>query len=125
MAIIFFKKLFKSRNLRGLISISLDLTKKLEQSLGPSESSGPSGPFMYGYLFFKIDCLNLGTFRTFGTLYIFLSFFEFFVLISEPSESWRPFIFSLDLTNTLEQFSGPSGPSGPLEPYMYGYLYIF
>ena len=47
----------------------LDLTKKLEQFL---ETSGPSGPYMYGCLVFKKICLNLGTFGTFGTSYVSL-----------------------------------------------------
>ena len=44
MAISFLKILLESRDLhdvQDLISISLDLTKKLEQFLGPSELSGP------------------------------------------------------------------------------------
>ena len=51
MAILFFFNCFTGyrdlRNLGDLISISLDLTKNLEPFLGPS------GPYIYGYLFFK------------------------------------------------------------------------
>ena len=47
MAIYFLKKLFESRDLRDLICISLNLTKKLDQFWGSS------GPYRYGYLFFK------------------------------------------------------------------------
>ena len=70
MAISFLKNLFESRDLhdvRDLICISLDLTKKPKQFLGPSEILGPSGLYMYGYLFFEKNYLNIGTFGTFGT----------------------------------------------------------
>ena len=55
--------------LGDLICISLDFTKNLEQFL---VTSGPSGPYMYGCLFFKKMCLNLETFGTFGTSYVCL-----------------------------------------------------
>ena len=65
---------YKARRVLGtlgdLICISLDLTKKLEQFL---EISGLSGPYVYGCLFFKKTCLNLGTFETsYVSLYILL-----------------------------------------------------
>ena len=47
MAIYFLKKLFQSWDLRDFIFMSLDVTKKLEHF------SGPSGSYMYGYLFFS------------------------------------------------------------------------
>ena len=49
---IFKKSLFESQDLRELICISLDLTKKLEQFLRPL------GPYMYGYFFEKIVSIS-------------------------------------------------------------------
>ena len=137
MAISFLEKLFESWNigdLRDHICISLDLTKNLEQLLGPLR---PLGPYMYGYLFFFLKIyFNLRTFRALETSYISL-----WVLLKPRDTSWDlgdlrdviymaiPFLkilfesrdlhdvrdlicISLDLTKKLEQFLGPSELSG-------------
>ena len=101
MAICFLKKLFKSLNLRDLICVSLALTKKMEIFLGSSESSGPSEPYVYGYLFF----------------------FFFKLFDSLDFRDLRDLLFiSVDLSEKLDQFSGPLGLLGR---NMYGYLFFF
>ena len=70
------------------IYMSVDLTEKVGQF---------SGPYMYGYLFFKKN------------------------LFQELWDLRELICISLDLTKKLEQFLGPSWPSGP---YMYGYIFF-
>ena len=99
------KKLFQFQDLRYLIGISLDLTKKLEQLLGPL------GPYMYDHAFFKKTNLNLGTFETFVTSYMCL-----YVLLKIKKE-YRDFQELIYMS--LYCFKKFVWISGPLKPHIY------